>query len=49
MLTCVDKANVFRSMALFRKITDERSSNFPDVEKTYNYVDAQALDLIRRP
>jgi len=49
MVTCVDKANVFRSMAFFRKIFDERARNFPDVEKTYSYVDAQALDLIRRP
>ena len=49
MVTCVDKANVFRSMAFFRKIFDERAGNFPDVEKSYNYIDAQALDLIRRP
>ncbi|MAY66916.1 MAG: 3-isopropylmalate dehydrogenase [Rhodospirillaceae bacterium] len=49
MVTCVDKANVFRSMAFFRKIFDERKGAFPDVETSYNYVDAQALDLIRRP
>jgi len=48
-LTCVDKANVFRSMAFFRQIFDERAKSFPDVERRYNYVDAQALDLIRRP
>ncbi len=48
-VTCVDKANVFRSMAFFRKIYDERSAAFPDIEKAYNYVDAQALDLIRKP
>ena len=48
-VTCVDKANVFRSMAFFRKIFDERAADFPDVERSYNYVDAQALDLIRRP
>ncbi len=48
-LTCVDKANVFRSMAFFRQIFDERAAKFPDVERRYNYVDAQALDLIRRP
>ena len=45
LLTCVDKANVFTSMAFFRQIFDE----FPDVETGYNYVDAQALDFIRRP
>jgi 3-isopropylmalate dehydrogenase len=48
-VTCVDKANVFRSMAFFRKIFGERAAKFPDVEHSYNYVDAQALDLIRRP
>ena len=30
-VTCVDKANVFRSMAFFRKIFDERAARFPDV------------------
>ncbi len=48
-VTCVDKANVFRSMAFFRKIFDERAARFPGVERSYNYVDAQALDLIRKP
>lgn len=48
-LTCVDKANVFASMAFFRKIFDEIAPAYPDVETGYNYVDAQALDLIRRP
>ena len=49
LVTCVDKANVFRSMALFRKIFDERSAEFGGIETDYNYVDAMALDLIRRP
>ncbi|MGI9407352.1 MAG: isocitrate/isopropylmalate dehydrogenase family protein [Hyphomicrobiaceae bacterium] len=48
-MICVDKANVFRSMAFFRKIFDERAAQFPNVATGYNYVDAQALDLIRRP
>lgn len=48
-LTCVDKANVFNSMAFFRKIFDEVSPQYPEVEATHNYVDAQALDLIRKP
>ncbi|MCG8547883.1 MAG: isocitrate/isopropylmalate family dehydrogenase [Alphaproteobacteria bacterium] len=48
-VTCVDKANVFRSMAFFRQIFDERAEQFPNVTRTYSYVDAQALDLIRRP
>ncbi|MFO1313709.1 MAG: isocitrate/isopropylmalate dehydrogenase family protein [Burkholderiales bacterium] len=48
-VTCVDKANVFRSMAFFRKVFDERAASFPDVEAGHNYVDATALDLVRRP
>ena len=48
-LTCVDKANVFASMAFFRKIYDEIAPGYPDIETGYNYVDAQALDLVRRP
>ena len=48
-LTCVDKANVFTSMAFFRQIFDEIATEFPDIEADHNYVDAQALDLIRRP
>ncbi len=48
-VTCVDKANVFRSMAFFRKIFDERAALFPDIEQSYSYVDAQALDLVRKP
>lgn len=48
-VTCVDKANVFASMAFFRSIFDEVAVEFPDIEKDYAYVDAQALNLIRRP
>jgi 3-isopropylmalate dehydrogenase len=48
-VTCVDKANVFRSMAFFRKIFDERAQAFPDIEADYAYVDAQALNLVRKP
>ncbi len=48
-LTCVDKANVFRSMAFFRQIFDEVAQQYPQIETRYNYVDAQALDLIRKP
>jgi 3-isopropylmalate dehydrogenase len=49
MVTCVDKANVFRSMAFFRKIFDERKPAFPDIETNYQYVDAMALNMVRRP
>ena len=49
MVTCVDKSNVLRSMVFFRKIFNERAKSYPDIQSGYNYVDAQALDLIRRP
>jgi 3-isopropylmalate dehydrogenase len=48
-VTCVDKANVFVSMAFFRKIFDERAAAFPDIEARHNYIDATALDLVRKP
>ena len=48
-VTCVDKANVFASMAFYRKIFDEIATEFPGVPTDYAYVDAQALNLIRAP
>jgi 3-isopropylmalate dehydrogenase len=48
-ITCVDKANVFTSMAFFRQIFDEIGASYPDITKAYRYVDAAALDLIRQP
>jgi 3-isopropylmalate dehydrogenase len=48
-LTCVDKANVFVSMAFFRRIFDETAARHPGVEARHNYIDATALDLIRKP
>ncbi|KNG93306.1 isocitrate/isopropylmalate dehydrogenase family protein [Pseudaestuariivita atlantica] len=49
VLTCVDKANVFTSQAFFRKIYDEVAGDFPDAKRAYAYVDAMALDLVRKP
>lgn len=48
-VTCVDKANVFVSMAFFRKIFDERKGAFPEIRADHAYVDAAALHLVRRP
>ncbi|MDX1432098.1 MAG: isocitrate/isopropylmalate family dehydrogenase [Gammaproteobacteria bacterium] len=48
-VTCVDKANVFTSMAFFRKVFDERARGHPDVRADHHYVDAAALDLVRKP
>jgi 3-isopropylmalate dehydrogenase len=49
LVTCVDKANVFTSFAFFRRVFDERAAAHPDVRAAHHYVDAMALDLVRRP
>ena len=48
-VTLVDKANVFASMAFMRKVFDEVAGEFPAVPAGHHYVDAMALDLVRRP
>jgi 3-isopropylmalate dehydrogenase len=48
-VTCVDKANVFVSMAFFRKVFDEVAARHPGIVARRHYVDATALDLVRRP
>jgi len=48
-VTIVDKANVFRSFAFMRKVFYEVAAEFPDVDARHHYIDAMALDLVRRP
>jgi 3-isopropylmalate dehydrogenase len=48
-VTLVDKANVFKSMAFFRKIFDERAETYPDIATDRQYVDAAALNFVRNP
>jgi 3-isopropylmalate dehydrogenase len=48
-VTCVDKANVLTSLAFFRKIFDELAAAHADVAADHMYVDAAALNLVRRP
>jgi 3-isopropylmalate dehydrogenase len=48
-VTCVDKANVFASMAFFRRIFDEVAKRHPGVKARHHYIDAAALDLVRKP
>jgi 3-isopropylmalate dehydrogenase len=48
-VTCVDKANIFKSYAFFRKIFDEVARAFPQIEAGHAYIDAQALHLVNRP
>ena len=48
-VTCVDKANVFASMAFFRKVFHEVARRHPGVEARHHYIDAAALDMVRKP
>jgi 3-isopropylmalate dehydrogenase len=48
-VTCVDKANIFKSFAFFRKVFDEVAGGYPDVASEHAYIDAQALYLVQRP
>ena len=49
LVTSVDKANAFKSYAFFRKIFDERAALHPELASSRVYVDAMALELVRRP
>ncbi|WGF87581.1 isocitrate/isopropylmalate dehydrogenase family protein [Marinivivus vitaminiproducens] len=48
-VTLVDKANVFRSFAFMRKVFYEAAAAFAEVDARHHYIDAMALDLVRRP
>jgi 3-isopropylmalate dehydrogenase len=49
MVTCVDKANVFRSLAFFRKVFFDVAKNHPDIEANAVYVDAMSLYMVQNP
>jgi 3-isopropylmalate dehydrogenase len=48
-VTSVDKANVFASMAFWRKIFEETAARHPDMAADSAYVDAMALNLVMKP
>ncbi|MFK4488175.1 isocitrate/isopropylmalate dehydrogenase family protein [Bradyrhizobium sp. USDA 336] len=48
-LACVDKANVFKAFAFFRRIFDEAAKRHPDVKTDHLYVDACSAMLVKRP
>ena len=49
VLSCVDKANVFKAFAFFREIFDEAAQRHPEVKADHLYVDACAANLVKRP
>ena len=49
-VTLVDKANVQRyAGALWRRVFGEVGADYPDIDQDAMYVDAMAMDLVRRP
>lgn len=49
IVTCVDKANVFRAFAFFREIFDAEARAFPELQTRHAYVDATALWMVQKP
>ncbi len=49
IVTCVDKANVFRSLAFFRKVFFEVAQRFTDITAEAVYVDAMSLYMVQQP
>ena len=48
-LCCVDKANVLEASRLWRETVQAMEKDYPDVEVTYEFVDAVAMRLIQWP
>jgi 3-isopropylmalate dehydrogenase len=48
-VTCVDKANVLKSYAFFRKIYDEVAVDYAQIQKDYAYIDAMTQWQVRTP
>jgi 3-isopropylmalate dehydrogenase len=49
IVTCVDKANIFRSFKFFREVFEEVAARYPDIEPRTMYVDAAAMQLVKQP
>lgn len=48
-VTCVDKANVFRSLAFFRQVVLDVAVDYSDIECEAVYVDAMSLYMVQNP
>jgi 3-isopropylmalate dehydrogenase len=49
VVTCVDKANVLRSYAYFRRVFDDVAARYPEIGRDYAYVDAMTLWQVLNP
>jgi 3-isopropylmalate dehydrogenase len=49
MVTCVDKANVFRSLAFFRQVFFDVAARHPSIAAEAVYVDAMSLYMVQNP
>lgn len=49
LVTCVDKANIFRSYAFFRKVFDETLLSYPELHSNAQYVDAASMLMLQYP
>lgn len=49
LVSCVDKANVFRSFAFFRRIFTDVARQYADIDTEAIYVDAASLYMVQRP
>ena len=48
-VTCVDKANILRSMAFFRRVFDQVGEEYGDIERDYAYIDAFTVHQVLNP
>jgi len=48
-LCCVDKANVLETSRLWRETVQDMEKDYPEVEVTYEFVDAVAMRLVQWP
>jgi 3-isopropylmalate dehydrogenase len=48
-VTCVDKSNVLKSYAFFRRVFDDVAAEYPDIERDYAYVDAMTQAMVKTP
>ena len=49
IVTCVDKANVFRSLAFFREVFFDVAKSYPQIGSEAVYVDAMSLYMVQNP